>query len=117
MGQAQSVANFVEGWAPAVLELGASGYIGGMWPLVDRAAAEFAERFYTVLERKLTYSGRASIAAAPRESRRLFYEKGDPTFLAYTYYGDVYLRFTRNRKAPAQIHRQIGQTGTERPGR
>ncbi|MDP6945310.1 MAG: CHAT domain-containing protein, partial [Myxococcota bacterium] len=46
VGQAKEVAGFVEGWAPAVLESGASGYIGGLWPLTDVPAAEFASRFY-----------------------------------------------------------------------
>ena len=89
------VADFVEGWAPAVLDAGASGYIGGMWPLADRSAARFAARFYGSLEQGMK-SGPTAIASALQDARRLFYETGDPTYLAYAYYGDVNLRFVGN---------------------
>jgi hypothetical protein len=41
VGQAESIAGAVEGWAPAVLARGAAGYIGGLWPLNDDPAARF----------------------------------------------------------------------------
>ena len=83
-----------EGWAPTLLDLGAIGYVGGMWPLVDRAAAQFSARFYSVLEDGLK-DGPVAVAAVLRDTRKLFFETGDPTFLAYAYYGDVNLRFER----------------------
>ncbi len=92
LGQARSIANFVAGWAPAVLDTGASGYIGGMWPLVDRAAAEFSARFYREVERGMK-RGPVSVFAALREARRLFYHTGDPTFPDHAYFRDVNLRF------------------------
>ena len=98
LGQTQSIAGFVEGWAPAVLDAGASGYIGGMWPLVDSSAARFAARFYEVLQSGMK-SGAVTVAGALNEARRLFYETGDPTYLAYTYYGDVNLQFIPIRLA------------------
>lgn len=86
VGQARGRTNFVEGWAPTLLESGASGFIGGLWPVSDSSAAEFAQDFY----RRLTgSSGRpVSVAEALRATRARFYENGDPTFLAYAYYGD-----------------------------
>lgn len=94
IGQAHHVANFVDGWAPAVLEGGASGYIGGLWPLGDQGAAEFATHFYQLLTQKLD-EGSVSIAEVLQETRKQFYDNGDPTFLAYVYYGDPDFRLTR----------------------
>jgi hypothetical protein len=87
VGQAQRLANFVVGWAPAVLESGASGYIGGLWPLNDASAASFAIEFYSALQQGLG-TGRASVAEALRLARARFRANGDPTFLAYVFYGD-----------------------------
>jgi hypothetical protein len=101
LGEARRVAGFVEGWAPAALDAGASGYIGGLWPLGDRGAADFARRFYGSLARsaKLVQM-RAQpelepVAVLLREARKGFYETGDPTYLAYVYYGDPLFRLTR----------------------
>jgi CHAT domain-containing protein len=94
VGQAQHVLNFVDGWAPAVLEAGASGYIGGLWPLADRGAAEFAVSFYDLVGAELP-QGSVNVADALRKTRQLFYKNGDPTFLAYVYYGDPNLYLTR----------------------
>jgi hypothetical protein len=94
IGQAHHVVNFVDGWAPAVLEGGASGYIGGLWSLGDKGAAEFATRFYQLLAEELE-SGAVTIADVLQQTRKQFYENGDPTFLAYVYYGDPDFRFTQ----------------------
>ncbi len=98
VGEARQVANFVEGWAPAVLEAGAAGYIGGLWPLGDRGASEFGAEFYRRLSAALTKgSTRIRIADLLRETRALFYENGDPTFLGYVFYGDPELAFVAGR--------------------
>nr|VFK59662.1 MAG: CHAT domain-containing protein [Candidatus Kentron sp. TUN] len=39
VGQSHRVANIVDGWAIAMLETGASGYIGPLWPIGDKGAA------------------------------------------------------------------------------
>ncbi len=93
IGQGDKVANFVDGWAPAILESGASGYIGGLWPLGDHGAAEFAKEFYQYFKEELA-KGAVPIAEILRKTRRRFYENGDPTFLAYVYYGDPDLTVT-----------------------
>jgi uncharacterized caspase-like protein len=95
IGQAESVAGAVEGWAPAILARGASGYIGGLWPLRDEPAARFSEAFYQAVSTRLAQSSRASVAEALSEARRLVYETGDPTFLGYAFYGDAQLQFVR----------------------
>jgi curli biogenesis system outer membrane secretion channel CsgG len=92
IGETQRIANFVSGWAPAVLDAGASGYVGALWPINDRGAYEFASKFYNILESKLK-TGPVTIAEVLRETRRKFSGTGDPTFLAYVYYGDPGLTF------------------------
>ncbi|MDM8559085.1 caspase family protein [Candidatus Parabeggiatoa sp. HSG14] len=95
VGQAHHVANFVDGWAPAVLEAGASGYIGGLWPLVNKGATEFAELFYQQLEKTLKAKQPANVADLLRKTRQHFYDNGDPTFLGYVYYGDPHFQLVR----------------------
>ncbi|MDX2033598.1 MAG: CsgG/HfaB family protein [Blastocatellia bacterium] len=92
IGQAERVANFVDGWAPAVLEAGASGYIGAVWPVNDREAYEFSAKFYAILEDGLK-RGPIPIAEVLRRTRESFSDKGSATFLAYVYYGDPNLSF------------------------
>ena len=95
VGQSHQVANFVDGWAPAVLETGASGYVGGLWPLNDKSAAEFAMTFYRMLDERID-SGAVNLADLLRDTRSVFYENGDPTYLAYVYYGDPNLKIVRH---------------------
>ena len=97
VGQSQKVANFVDGWAPAVLHSGASGYIGALWPVNDRVAALFAARFYQGMESDLAGAGgRARVSEVLTRTRRdVFRETGDPTALAYVFYGDPNLAFAR----------------------
>lgn len=94
VGQAEQVANTVDGWAPAVLEAGAGGYVGALWPLNDRSAARFGIDFYQTLARRLEQQP-ASVALTLRDVRRKFSENSDPTFLAYVYYGDPNLLISR----------------------
>jgi hypothetical protein len=87
VGQVTRVANFVDGWAPAVLETGASGYVGALWPLGDRPSANFAIHFYETLAQRAT-KGPVPVADVLRETRGMFLKENDPTYLAYVYYGD-----------------------------
>ena len=102
VGQAESVAGAVDGWAPAVLARGAAGYIGGLWPLHDEPAARFAAAFYGAVKSKLEQSSRASVPEALAQARRLVYETGDPTYLAYAYYGDAQLHSSACTKLQAR---------------
>ena len=76
-----------------VLVTGASGFIGGMWPLTDRTAAVFSTSFYGDISGQLK-SGPVYVAEVLQQVRSQFYETGDPTSLAYVYYGDPLFRFT-----------------------
>ena len=97
VGQAVKIADFVSGWAPAVLEAGGSGFIGSLWPLDDQSAALFAARFYELLNQGLE-KGPVNLPDILKETRRLFLNQGDPAFLAYIYYGDPNFQLFR---APA----------------
>ena len=85
VGRSEKTAGFVDGWGPAVLETGASGYIGGLWPLGDKAAADAASRFYA----SAVAGAHVPVAEAVRQIRAAFATTGDPTYLAYVFYGDA----------------------------
>lgn len=89
LGQTDSIGGSVAGWAPALLDSGAGGYVGGLWALADGAAAAFSRRFYEGL---FARSSGGSVADAAKEARRLFFTTGDVTHLAYVFYGDADLR-------------------------
>jgi tetratricopeptide (TPR) repeat protein len=131
VGQSDQVANFVDGWAPALLESGASGYIGGLWPLSDQGAAEFAVEFYRQLDENLE-QGPVHVADVLRNTRRHFSDSGDPTFLAYVYYGDPNFQFSRTARGPVSqdeaieilermhplrppLNRRVSESGSDTP--
>lgn len=95
-GAAKVTGGFVQGWGTTVLESGAAGFIGGMWPLADAAAADFAADYYARLASGLA-SDSVRVADVLREVRQGFYATGDPTFLAYTFYGDPNLTVVRRQ--------------------
>ena len=88
MGGAHRIASFVDGWAPAALEYGASGMIGPLWPVTDRAAADVSEMFYEELRDRHASGEPFQAAAALRRVRASYAESKDPSFLAYVFYGD-----------------------------
>ncbi len=90
-GRSQMLGGFVQGWGPAVLAGGASGFIGGMWPLTDRAAAAFSTDFYGGISTRIK-DGPVYLAEILQDVRKQFYLTGDPTYLAYTFYGNANLR-------------------------
>ncbi len=94
VGQADRVLDFVDGWAPAVLESGASGYIGAAWAVSDHGASRFAELFYRAIQESLARTGRAGVAELLARTRGEFATTADPTFLAYVFYGDAMLQVT-----------------------
>lgn len=71
------------GWAEKFLDAGAGAFIGSSWEVVDSSALLFAETFYDQLG-----SG-ATIGHAMMNARQRIHDvTGDPTWLAYTLYGD-----------------------------
>jgi hypothetical protein len=92
VGQAVAAGGFVDGWGPALLEAGASGFVGSLWPVDDRAAAAFAELFYEAIATK-----DVGVAEAIRRIRSAPGRAGDPTFAGYVFYGDVAQRMEWKR--------------------
>lgn len=92
VGQSEKAAGFVDGWSTTLTDTGSSGFISGLWELGDQGAAEFSRRFYQDLQKQFETTGRASIATAMRSARQAFLETGNPTYLAYVFYGDPALK-------------------------
>jgi hypothetical protein len=75
--------NRLDGWASKFLEAGAAAFIGSLWAVSDGAARDFAQELYRQL-RTGTPLGKAVKLARQEASSH----GDDPTWLAYTVYGD-----------------------------
>jgi hypothetical protein len=75
--------NRLDGWASKFLEAGAAAFIGTLWAVSDGAAREFAQELYGRLQ------GGSSLGEAVTHARAVAASQpDDPTWLAYTVYGD-----------------------------
>jgi hypothetical protein len=81
--------NDLSGWAETFLRAGAGAFIGSLWAVNDRHSAVFSEHFYRVLKEGKTLG---EAAAAAREEIRRKSRGANPTWLAYTIYGDPLAR-------------------------
>jgi hypothetical protein len=75
--------NRLDGWASKFLEAGAGAFIGSLWAVSDGAAREFAEEFYGQFRAGLTLGEAVNRARKVASS-----QAGDPSWLAYTVYGN-----------------------------
>ena len=73
----------VEGWAASFLRAGAGAFIGSLWEVVDTSASTYAQEFY-----RAALAGRTLGEAARQARDAIRSNPGDPTWLAYTLYGD-----------------------------
>jgi CHAT domain len=82
--------NGLDSWAQAFMQAGAGAFIGSLWAVTDEAAQQFAAEFYRHFQagRPLGEAMAAARNAAAREA-------GDPSWLAYTVYGDPHAVVTR----------------------
>jgi chaperonin GroEL (HSP60 family) len=74
------------GWARSFLGAGAGAFIGTLWEVRDETAKVFAERLYEELflaDKPFGEALRAARLAVQKEA------PGDPTWLAYSFYGDA----------------------------
>ena len=84
--------NQLDGWATKFLEAGAAAFIGSLWAVSDETAREFAAELYSQL-----HDG-ASLGAAVMSARRsAASQPADPTWLAYTVYGDPRATISQRR--------------------
>jgi hypothetical protein len=75
--------NRLDGWASKFLEAGAAAFIGSLWAVSDGTAREFAQEFYGQLQ------AGCSLGDAVIQARRAAASQpDDPTWLAYTVYGN-----------------------------
>ena len=70
----------IDGWADRLISTGAGLFIGPLWPVRDRTAAEFGRALYSAL-----LDGHP-VADAVHRARLAARESGDPSWLAYTIY-------------------------------
>jgi hypothetical protein len=70
------------GWARRCLDAGAGAFIGAYWSVSDEAASAFAQAFYCRVRDGM------SLGAAVRSARAAICRPDDPTWLAYTVFGD-----------------------------
>jgi pimeloyl-ACP methyl ester carboxylesterase len=73
----------LDGWALRFLKAGAGAFVGSLWEVVDTSASAYASEFYRAL-----LAGEALGRAAGMARNTIRNEPGDPTWLAYTLYGD-----------------------------
>jgi CHAT domain/Glycosyltransferase family 87 len=72
------------GWAREFMAAGAGAFIGSLWAVRSSSARTFAEKFYHALVREDESLGLASL----RARQAIAADEGDPTWLAYTVYGN-----------------------------
>ena len=72
------------GWAREFMGAGAGAFIGSLWAVRSSSARTFAEQFYHALVREGESLGIASL----RARQAIAWDEGDPTWLAYTVYGN-----------------------------
>jgi hypothetical protein len=73
----------LDGWALSFLEAGAGAFVGSLWEVVDSSASLYAQEFY-----RAALSGETLGEAARKARAAIREEPSDPTWLAYTLYGD-----------------------------
>jgi hypothetical protein len=76
------------GWAQAFLESGAGVFIGAMWKIDDKLAADFAQIFYELIIQGVP------VGEAVRQARERVRQPGDATWLSYTLYANPTVRAT-----------------------
>jgi CHAT domain len=75
--------NKLDGWATKFMAAGAAAFIGTLWAVTDETSTPFAAKVYSEL------SGGTPLGQAVLAARKAVSEApADPTWLAYTVYGD-----------------------------
>ncbi len=93
LGRSDPQLNYVDGWAPALMQSGASGYLGALYEVGDASAVSFASHFYAGLKSNLGSEGNWSMADLVTAARKATYaESNDPTALAYVLYAKPYMK-------------------------
>ncbi len=72
------------GWAKQFMSAGAGAFIGSLWPVRSSSARDFSDAFYAAFATEHLPLGEATLQAR----KAIAEEMGDPTWLAYTVYGN-----------------------------
>jgi CHAT domain-containing protein len=72
------------GWAKQFMGAGAGAFLGSLWPVRSSSARDFADAFYAAFAVDQQPLGEAT----QRARKAIAEEVGDPTWLAYTVYGN-----------------------------
>ncbi|MBB6398868.1 DNA-binding NarL/FixJ family response regulator [Actinomadura coerulea] len=72
-------------WAVQFMKAGAGAFIGTLWEVPSKQARHFAEAFYDACLKQ-----RLSLGDATNTARNAIKNPGDPTWLAYTVYGNPF---------------------------
>lgn len=80
----------IGGWAERFVDAGASAFVGGLWEVNDKLAADFAQTFYNELLGDGTPGSGKPLGEALYQARLAIQRRdpANPTWLAYTLYGD-----------------------------
>jgi hypothetical protein len=81
------------GWAKTFFDCGVSAFIGSLWEINGKLAAQFAQAFYNRLWGINGFEGKAQpLGQAFHEARLVIkaVDEANPTWLAYVLYGDPY---------------------------
>jgi TPR repeat protein len=93
LGQSDPELNYIDGWAPALMQSGASGYLGALFEVGDDSATHFATYFYAGLKKDLAANTNWSVADLVTSARKATYmEANDPTALAYVLYAKPFMK-------------------------
>jgi TPR repeat protein len=93
LGRSDAQLNYIDGWAPALMQSGASGYLGALYEVGDQSAVSFASHFYSELKKDLASNSNWAMADLVTNARRLTYaESDDPSALAYVLYAKPYMK-------------------------
>jgi TPR repeat protein len=93
LGRSDAQLNYIDGWAPALMQSGASGYLGALYEVGDQSAVSFASHFYSELKKNLASNNNWAMADLVTDARRLTYaESNDPSALAYVLYAKPYMK-------------------------
>jgi TPR repeat protein len=93
LGRTDPQLNYVDGWAPALMQSGASGYLGALYEVGDQSAVSFASHFYSELQKDLAGNTNWAMADLVTDARRSTYaEANDPSALAYVLYAKPYMK-------------------------
>jgi TPR repeat protein len=93
IGRSDAELNYISGWAPALMQSGASGYLGALYQVGDASAVSFAANFYAGLKTDMQDNAAWTMAELVTDARRKTYaEDNDPTALAYVLYAKPYMK-------------------------